>query len=76
VRNTRARYLAKEVVDQLLASGEDVLEGSALVATLPFADMRRFSLMSETMTPRNKVSMRNEFFTEMVGNLHPRRHAR
>jgi len=66
VRNTMARYVAKEVVDQLLASGEDVLEGSALVATVLFADIRRFSLMSEAMTPRNTVSMLNEFFTEMV----------
>jgi len=66
VRNTMARYVAKEVVDQLLASGEDVLEGSNLVATVLFADIRRFSLMSETMTPRNTVSLLNEFFTEMV----------
>jgi adenylate cyclase len=66
VRNTMARYVAKEVVDQLLASGEDVLEGSALVATVLFADIRRFSLMSESMTPRNTVSMLNEYFTEMV----------
>jgi adenylate cyclase len=66
VRNTMARYVAKEVVDQLLASGEDVLEGSALVATVLFADIRRFSLMSETMTPHNTVSLLNEFFTEMV----------
>ena len=66
VRNTMARYAAKEVVDQLLASGEDVLEGSNLVATVLFADIRRFSLMSETMTPRHTVSLLNEFFTEMV----------
>ena len=66
VRNTMARYVAKEVVDQLLASGEDVLQGSTLVATVLFADIRRFALMSETMTPRNTVSMLNEFFTEMV----------
>ena len=66
VRNTMARYVAKEVVDQLLASGDDVLEGSMLVATVLFADIRRFSLMSESMTPRNTVSMLNEFFTEMV----------
>jgi adenylate cyclase len=66
VRNTMARYVAKEVVDQLLASGEDVLEGSTLVATVLFADIRRFALMSEAMTPRSTVSMLNEFFTEMV----------
>ncbi|MBV8091143.1 MAG: GAF domain-containing protein, partial [Alphaproteobacteria bacterium] len=66
VRNTMARYVAKEVVDQLLASDEDVLEGSALVATVLFADIRRFSLMSESMTPHNTMSMLNEYFTEMV----------
>ena len=66
VRNTMARYVAKEVVDQLLSSGEDVLQGSNLVATVLFSDIRRFSLMSEAMTPRDTVSMLNEYFTEMV----------
>ena len=66
VRNTMARYVAKEVVDRLLASGDDVLQGSTLVATVLFADIRRFSMLSEAMTPRNTVSMLNEFFTEMV----------
>jgi adenylate cyclase len=58
--------VAKEVVDRLLASGEDVLQGSNLVATVLFSDIRRFSLMSEAMTPRDTVSMLNEYFTEMV----------
>jgi adenylate cyclase len=31
-----------------------------------FADIRRFSLMTESMTPRNMMSMLNEYFTEMV----------
>src|SRR5439155_11522774 len=62
VRNTMARYVAKEVVDRLLASGDDVLQGSNLVATVLFSDIRRFSLMSEAMTPRDTVSMLNEYF--------------
>jgi adenylate cyclase len=66
VRNTMARYVAKEVVDRLLAGGEDVLKGSTLVATVLFSDIRRFTTLSETMTPRTTVSMLNEFFTEMV----------
>src|SRR5438132_5400247 len=66
VRNTMARYVAKEVVDRLLASGEDVLEGSNLVATVLFSDIRRFAMLSEAMTPRETVAMLNEFFTEMV----------
>src|SRR5438132_13122022 len=66
VRNTMARYVAKEVVDRLLASGDDVLQGSNLVATVLFSDIRRFSLMSEAMTPRDTVSMLNEYVTDMV----------
>jgi adenylate cyclase len=66
VRNTMARYVAKEVVDQLVASGEDVLERSALVATVLFADIRRLSQMAESMTPRNTMSMLNEYFGQTV----------
>ncbi len=66
VRNTMARYVAKEVVDQLLAAGDDVLQGSSLVATVLFSDIRRFALLSEAMTPRATVAMLNEYFTEMV----------
>ena len=66
VRNTMARYVAKEVVDRLLTSAEDVLQGNALVATVLFSDIRRFSTLSEEMTPRNTVTMLNEYFTEMV----------
>jgi adenylate cyclase len=54
------------VVDRLLASDDDVLHGSSLLATVLFADIRRFTLLSETMTPRDTVAMLNEFFTEMV----------
>jgi adenylate cyclase len=61
-----ARYVAKEVVDRLLTSGDDVLQGSALVATVLFSDIRRFSMLAEAMTPRMTVTMLNEYFTEMV----------
>jgi adenylate cyclase len=66
VRNTMARYVAKEVVDRLLASGDDVLQGSALVTTVLVADIRRFTTISEKMGPRDTVEMLNEYFTEMV----------
>ena len=66
VRNTMARYVAKEVVDQLLASGEDFLQGSSVPATILFSDIRRFTTIAEAMTPRDTVSMLNEYFTAMV----------
>jgi adenylate cyclase len=66
VRNTMARYVAKEVVDQLLANGEDVLEGSARLATVLFSDIRRFTSIAEALSPRETVAMLNEYFTAMV----------
>lgn len=66
VRHTMARYVAKEIVDRLLASGTDLLEGSSLVTTVLFADIRRFSTLTETMGPRQTVAMLNEYFAEMV----------
>jgi len=66
VRNTMARYVAKEVVDRLLASGDDVLQGDTLVTTVLFADIRRFTTLTETMGPRDTVAMLNEYFTEMI----------
>jgi adenylate cyclase len=66
VRHTMARYVAKEIVDRVLASGDDLLEGSALVTTVLFADIRGFSTLTEAMGPRQTVAMLNDYFEEMV----------
>jgi adenylate cyclase len=66
VRNTMSRYMAKEVVDRLLAGGEDMLKGSSHVATVLFSDIRQFTMLTEAMSPQQTVTMLNEYFTEMV----------
>jgi adenylate cyclase len=66
VRNTMSRYMAKEVVDKLLASGEDMLKGSSHIATVLFSDIRQFTMLTEAMSPQQTVAMLNEYFTEMV----------
>ena len=66
VRGTMARYMAKEVVDKLLESGEEVLEGTSQEATVLFSDIRRFATISERLGPRDTVTLLNEYFTEMV----------
>jgi adenylate cyclase len=66
IRNTMARYVAKEVVDKLLASGQDFLDGNTHVATVLFSDIRRFTTLAEAMTPQDTVTMLNDYFTSMV----------
>jgi adenylate cyclase len=66
VRNTMARYVAKEVVDKLLASGQDFLDGHSHVATVLFSDIRRFTTLAEAMTPQATVALLNDYFAAMV----------
>jgi adenylate cyclase len=66
VRGTMSRYMAKEVVEKLLEGGEEMMHGSAQVATVLFSDIRSFTSLAEAMSARETVTMLNEYFTEMV----------
>ena len=66
LRNTMSRYMSKAVVDQLLESGETVLEGSGREVSVLFSDIRGFTTISERLGARDTVSLLNEYFTDMV----------
>jgi adenylate cyclase len=66
VRSTMARYMSKEVADQLLAAGESELGGKDQKVSVLFSDVRSFTTISEALGARETVAMLNEYFTEMV----------
>ena len=66
VRSTMARYMAKEVVDKVLAAGEDALIASTHEATVLFSDIRGFATISESLGTHQTVAMLNRYFEEMV----------
>lgn len=66
VRSTMARYMSKEVADQLLAGGESELGGKDQKVSVMFSDVRSFTSISEALGARETVAMLNEYFTEMV----------
>jgi adenylate cyclase len=52
VRSTMARYMSKEVADQLLASSESEVGGKDQKVSILLSDVRAFTIISEALGAR------------------------
>lgn len=65
VHATITRYMAKEFAERVL-NGSELPGGSVQFATVLFSDIRRFTTLTESLTPQATVEMLNEYFIEMA----------
>lgn len=66
VRATMSRYMSPEVAEQLLAGGDEALDGKNQFVSILFSDVRSFTTISEQLGAHETVSMLNEYFEIMV----------
>jgi adenylate cyclase len=66
IRNIFQKYVPKNVIDQLFANPESMLEGEDRILALLFSDIRGFTSISEKMTPNEVVESLNAYFRLMV----------
>jgi adenylate cyclase len=59
------RFMTQKVVDQIMGREDELLFGSACLASVLFADIRNFTAHAEGLGPRDTVEMLNEIFTEL-----------
>jgi adenylate cyclase len=59
------RFMTQEVMDQVLSQQGDLMFGTACSASVLFADIRNFTTLAESLSPRETVDMLNEIFTDL-----------
>lgn len=65
IRSVFGRYVAPDVVDEILESGALELGGELKDVTIVFSDIRGYSTLSEQMSPVQTIDLLNEYFSAM-----------
>lgn len=66
MKGTLARYMTKEIADQLMDSEGAELGGQIKELSILFSDIRNFTSISERLGPQETVIMLNDYFSTMV----------
>ncbi len=64
-RENLSRFLPRQVVDRVLASGGEALAPVQREVTVLFSDIRSFTTMSETMPPKEVLEFLDSYFGHM-----------
>lgn len=68
LKGTLARYMTKEIADQLMDSDAQ-LGGQIKELSILFSDIRNFTTISERLGPQDTVAMLNDYFSTMVDTV-------
>ena len=66
IRNTFSRYVSPEVVKQVTKLSGDIFAGEERELSIIFTDIRRFTSISEGLSPQQVVDLLNRYFTPMT----------
>mgnify|MGYP001216089071 CR=1 FL=1 len=66
LKRALARYVSREVAEEVLAGGEPMLRGARKEVTILIVDIRNFTAMSGRLTAEEIVTFLNAFFARMI----------
>lgn len=65
-RDGLSRFLPKQVVERVMRAGDTSLQPVQREVTILFSDIRDFTMLSETLQPREVLELLDEYFGQMT----------